>query len=367
MGSYSKFISEKRRSVPTPNDIFDSEGKPVFGTFNSEFPSMSFMKAKKPTPFPDIMRKLRLTLWEAIEIDLPEGYLLLVICDMGLFGLPFAIYYDYSSDTLHEYGIQTKSKDIITGPNLINGSKTYVKTKDVYGCFTNNLDKDNITLEAKFPGNNEHSKELEVKVDLNRVSLPSVVSIPLGKHNQPLYTQKDLFKCSGYVIVDGKRVDTTDETCAVIDDHRGYYPRRMYYDWCCCMGMRDGKRFGFNITDNQSVNKEDYNENLIWFEGKTSLLPPIKCTHVNNCQTIDFVNSKETPQEWLFTDEHDMVNLSFIPLGVHKNLTNVANVIVNCKYFAAVGRVTGYIRDEDGNKIEFKDYHAIAEDKRMLF
>lgn len=365
MGKYSKYISEKRRAIDTPKSLIDENGEPVFGTFNKEFENLNPLDAKKPTPFPNFMKKLRLTLWEAMEIDFPDGYLLVVICDIGLFGLPFALYFDYKTNTLHEYGFQTKSKEIITGPNLINGSRTYVDTEKIHGGFTNNLQDGKIECEYEVPGENEKFP-LKVKIKLNRISKPSIVSIPFGKYN-PLYTQKDLFEAEGCIWVDDKEIKTTKDTRAVIDDHRGYYPRRMFYDWLSFMGIRDGKSFGFNTTHNQSIDEENYNENCVWKENEISILPPVRFEHVNDCKTIEFESPEKTPMQWKVKDEHDMVNLTFDVLGVHKNLTNVAKVIVDARYFAAFGLLNGYIRDEDGNKYEFKNDHAIGEDKRMLF
>lgn len=365
MGKYSKFISDKRRAVDTPHSLVEN-GKAHFGTFKTEFKNLNPLDCKKPTPFPNAMKKLRLTLWEAMEIDFPDGYLLLVICDMGLFGLPFAMYFDYKTNTLHEYGVQTKSNEIITGPNLIDGNKTYVKTDEIYGCFTNNLQDDKIHCECEFPSKNGE-KPLKINVDLERVSKPSIVGIPFGKY-EVLYSQKDLFKVTGSINVNGEEIKTVPETCGVIDDHRGYYPRNMFYDWLSFMGIRDGKRFGFNTTHNQSIDEENYNENIVWMEGKTSILPPVRCTHVNDCKTIEFESPEKTPMQWIMKDEHDMINLTFDILGVHKNLTKVlGGIIVDARYFAAFGLLNGYVRDEDGNKYEFHNDHAIGEDKRMKF
>lgn len=47
MKNYSGFISEKRRSVPTPKSMVDENGKCVFGTFESEFERMELLKVKK--------------------------------------------------------------------------------------------------------------------------------------------------------------------------------------------------------------------------------------------------------------------------------------------------------------------------------
>ena len=45
MGEFSKFISPKRRSVPTPKHLVE-DGKCVFGTFDKEFETMDFLKIK---------------------------------------------------------------------------------------------------------------------------------------------------------------------------------------------------------------------------------------------------------------------------------------------------------------------------------
>ena len=64
----------------------DADGNCVFGTFDSEFESMDLLRAKKPTYAPQFLNRFKLTLWEAAEINLKEGVLLAVVCDMGFFG-----------------------------------------------------------------------------------------------------------------------------------------------------------------------------------------------------------------------------------------------------------------------------------------
>ena len=65
MGKYSEFISEKRRSIETPEKLVDDNGQVVFGTFNKEFKTLNLLDAKKPTMLPNFTNKLKLTLWEA--------------------------------------------------------------------------------------------------------------------------------------------------------------------------------------------------------------------------------------------------------------------------------------------------------------
>ncbi len=62
--------------------------------------------------------------------------------------------------------------------------------------------------------------------------------------------------------------------------------RKAHYDWVSTMGKLniDGKMkwFGFNLTRNKSIDQEKYNENIIWFENETSLLPPVTFTESGN-------------------------------------------------------------------------------------
>ena len=62
----------------------------------------------------------------------------------------------------------------------------------------------------------------------------------------------------------------------------------------------DGKEqyFGFNLTRNQSINQDDYNENLIWFEGEATLLTPVIFKHI-------------TDKKWNIKDTKGMVDVTF--------------------------------------------------------
>ena len=79
MGEYSNFISEKRRSVPTPKDLVDENGRVVFGTFDKEFETMELLKCKKPTKAPNFLNRLKLTLWDL------KLFLLILLYSVNLF------------------------------------------------------------------------------------------------------------------------------------------------------------------------------------------------------------------------------------------------------------------------------------------
>lgn len=363
MGEFSKFISPLRRSVPTPAHLVE-DGKCVFGTFDKEFQTMDFLKLKNPTDAPDFLNPIRLTLWEATEVHLKEGYLLTAVCNMGLFGVALTLFYDQRLRKLYQWCENIPAHKAVISPNLINGSVTEAVGKKYRIHYVNNFQDGQCDLDGFYEGKDG---TIDYNFKLTRLSKPSVVSIPFSKpeeRHRPLYTQKDFFKAEGTLTLNGHVYETTEVSTAIIDDHRGYYPRHMHYDWTTFLGKHEenGKSqfFALNLTSNQSISPEDYNENLIWFENDTSLLPPIHFT--KSKPTIDF----DGHAQWEIKDEHDMVNLTFDIYQVF-NMVVHAKPVANIEYFILFGELNGYVRDEDGKKYEFHHTPAMGEDKDVLF
>ncbi|MBR1747111.1 MAG: DUF2804 domain-containing protein [Clostridia bacterium] len=382
MEDYSKFISPKRRAVPTPKDLVDENGKVVFGTFDKEFETMELVRAKHPTKAPDCFNRLKLTLWEATEVHLKDGVLLAVVCDMGIFGKQLNMFFDKRTKDVYCWDTQIKSKDTVIAPNLINGAVAEAKSEFGFVKYVNNFQDGRADLSGKHTGkclitrygdtkksdaknikNSYGEATIEYDFKLTRLSKPCVASIPFPySDNRTLYSQKDFFQAEGKLIINGEEMLSDDETTAIIDDHRGYYPRKAHYDWVTTMGKceinGEKKWLAFNLTHNQSTDEEAYNENLIFLEGKTSILPPVKFTR--SVESKDFTNYSE----WTVKDEHDMVNLKFKVYNMNPMIMHA--LVVNIDYYVVWGELEGYLRDEDGTKYVLDGMMGMGEDKTLL-
>ncbi len=358
MGEYSKFIHEKRRAIPTPKSMVDKNGKCVFGTFQSEFEEMDLLRVKKPTHLPQSMNRLKLTLWEATEVHLKNGVLLAVVCDMGIFGKTLNIFYDKRTKKVYTWDTNLKSRDTIIAPNLLNGSIADGKTGTSHVKYVNHFEKGKCILKGY---HHNDTDSIKYNFKLTRLSKPSVVSIPFGD-NRPLYSQKDFFRAEGKLVINGEEMACDENSVAIVDDHRGYYPRKTHYDWVTTMGRQeiDGEQkfFAFNLTRNQSINQDEYNENLIWLENDTSILPPVRFTRIP--ETKDFKDYAE----WTIRDEHDMVNIKFKVYGISPMVMHA--VVVNIDYYVAFGILEGYVRDENGRKYILDGMMGMGEDKSLL-
>jgi len=380
MGEYSKFIAPERRAVPTPKDMV-KDGKAIFGTFDKEFETMDLLSIRNATALPRCFNRLKLTLWEASEVHLKDGVLLAVVCDMGIFGKTMNVFYDKRTHIVYCWDTNLDSKETIISDNLINGAVTEGETPVSHVKYVNNFQDGRAHLTGYHKGKclitkgredvtaveaikeNYGKAEIEYEFEFIRLSKPCVVSIPFStKYNRPLYSQKDFFRMEGKLVINGEEMLTDENSTGIIDDHRGYYPRKAHYDWVTTMGKcnvnGEQKWLAFNLTRNQSIDQDKYNENLIWFEGATSLLPPVKFTR--SPETKDFKNYAE----WHIQDEHDMVNLTFKVYGVNPMIMHA--VVVNIDYYITFGELEGYIRDEDGNKYVLDGMLGMGEDKSLL-
>lgn len=362
MNDYSRFIAPERRSVPTPRNMVEN-GKCVFGTFDREFETMDLLGIDSPTEAPNFLNRLKYTAWEAVEVHLEEGVLLAACCDMGIFGQVLNIFYDKRKKKVYSWASKVSSKDAVVAENLIHGSQTKSAAKNLSFCCTNDFQDGKCALKGWQEGKDGR---LEYDFQLTRLSAPSVVSIPFADpavRHRPLYSQKDFFRCTGYLTFNGETFRTTEVSTAIVDDHKGYYPRHAHYDWVTTMGVNesDGEKkwFAFNLTRNQSIDQDKYNENLIWLENKTSLLPPV--TFTRDVPTLDFKDGAN----WTVRDEHDMVNLTFHVYDIFRMVTH-AKPIVNIEYFVAFGELEGYVRDESGKKYILDGMLGIGEDKTLL-
>ena len=195
---------------------------------------------------------------------------------------------------------------------------------------------------------------------MERLSKPSL-PFPYS-NNRALYSQKDFFKITGKLKINGEEMLTDENTTALIDDHRGYYPRRAHYDWLTTMGKYDidnkKQLFAFNLTHNQSADEESYNENIIWLENKTSLLPPVKFKQSITC------NKFRNYSEWTVKDKYDMVNVKFKVYGIIPIVFDYC--LFKLDYYITFGVLEGYLRDETGKKYNLDGMMGLGEDKTLL-
>jgi hypothetical protein len=123
------------------------------------------------------------------------------------------------------------------------------------------------------------------------------------------------------------------------------------YDWVTGLGRTEsGKLIGFNLTHNQVIDQEKYNENCLWLDGVLFPLPPVAVSR-----------PKGVHHTWVIKDQYDMVHLEFEPVthtSVHLNY-----VVLCSEYEGPYGYFNGYIRKgAAGEKVQIVNMFGMGED-----
>lgn len=359
MSEYPNYISPKRVPAPTPEHIVEN-GKVHYGTFDAPFKNLNMLDAVKPCgKTPKCMKSSRLVEWEAFEVAMDEGALISAVYKTVGMGFSIFVWYDKTENKIYSWRNIVPKKKARVAAQLVD-DYCYCKTK--YSEFRISNDFLNGKASAKgFTKGKNGTFSIDIKFE--RLSPLANGVMPLAKNKDgsfrnPLYSEKDFFKASGNITINGKTYHTNERSVGIIDDHKGYYPYRAHYDWLTTMGKLDvdgeQKYFGFNLTRNQSVDQFNYNENFIWCEDKLFPLPPVVFKHKNG---------KKKADEWYVTDEkgEDIVNITF---KINKVFyMPIHMLIVECYYALPYGTISGYVKDTDGKKYIVDGMLGIGEDK----
>ena len=306
MSKYPDYISEKRRPVPTPDSIVEN-GQAHFGTFDIPFKRLNLLDCEKPCGkhMPDCMKKSRLTEWEAFEVHLKEGALVSAIYNTGPFGFSIFVWFDKRTGKISSWRNIVPVKKAKVASQLVDDHCSLKVKKSEYV-----IENDLMNGKAHACGWSENRKfgRFEIDIKVERLSPPSNVSIPFGPN-------KDWLTTMGRCEIDGEK-----------------------------------KFFAFNLTRNQSIDQDAYNENLVWVEGESFPLPP-----------VTFERDSRKAKTWRIRDEHGAVDIRYelentFYMPIHL-------LVVDVYYALPFGKIYGFVKDTNGKKYVVDGMLGIGEDK----
>lgn len=182
-----------------------------------------------------------------------------------------------------------------------------------------------------FPGLRGHLRARTEGVE------PLVVAIPFAA-NRGMYSHKCALPAEGELRLGGSPLVLEAATSQLLmDDHKGFYPFVMQWDWVTAAG-RDARRrrIAFNLTRNQSIDQDRFNENCLWIDGRAHLLPAV------TFERTGF----EPGDRWTVRDAAGQVDLSFT-VQVEGRL-DIDAVVVKTDYQGPFGTFAGTLRADDG-------------------
>jgi hypothetical protein len=340
-----------QRFDPAPEAIF-SGGDYNYGRFGTPFGRANMLDVDRLYAYrvPRIVKDWRLKEWQAYQFGDERWFFFAVLMNAKISSFVQFIAYDRERKAKYAFkrflpGSMFRFPETLSGSNVYyRGSRTYLESACDYehGSMQVTVVHGSRTPSRRFSGCFKFSCA-------PRSAAPNVVCLPFGL-GRAMYSTKILMPMEGEFAVAGDSyVLEGPSSMGIIDDHKGYYPYRMRYDWVTGFGKDPrGRRVAFNLTDNQARDPERYNENCLWINGRVWPLPPVKVTRPGG-----------DTGEWIVQDTEGMVDLVFVPEVANNDRFNLG--FIESDYAGPLGSFRGFLRNGEGDKIQAEHLYGMGE------
>lgn len=339
------------REISDPVDEVVTDGQFNFGTRNVPVKKANLLDAEKPfrTPILNSFKSYRLKEWQAFQFGNEKYFMMLAVYNAKSLALAQFILYDIEKNKKYRYEKKVLPWNIKVAKSLY-GTESHFISDDFSILVENDLENGKIGLDIRIERQGNLPRVIGQFMgdhDFDKVK-PLVAIMPFGQ-NRGMYSHKCLMPMEGGLDIGGKLLEFEKEQSFMqMDDHKGFYPYKMKYDWVTGAQAKDGQYIGFNFTDNQVLQKEKFNENALWVNDNLSLLPPIKVERPDG-----------TMGKWSIKDRFGLVDLVFEP--VVNSRVNINLLAIRSNYHGPYGFYNGFIIDKDQKKIEIKNAFGMGE------
>jgi len=334
--------------VQTPPDALVVDGKQQWGRFDAAVGRANLIDAK--TGWPRALRRWRLKEWQALQIAGPRVFVNLALFDAKLMSLLQAKIYDRDrgEKIVHEWKLRPGAFEV--ADQLLDSTTSY---RDRRGSmeFSNRVANGRIAVSLDLAARGSLprvSGSIEVQVDRGA---SQVVSLPFDDA-RGMYSHKGMFPVRGDLTVGARTYAfAPTDTLALLDDHKGYYPYVMKWDWITSAGFVAGRAMGFNLTRNQCREPDTYNENCAWIGDRIGTLPAVTFTR-------EAARTKD--ERWIVRDRDGKVDVVFTPTVPGD--VRVQAVVVESRYRGPFGTFTGTLAPAGLERIELRDWFGMGEE-----
>lgn len=290
---------------------------------------------------PRPLRRLRLKEWQALQIATPDLFLNAALFDAKLLQLLQVKIYDRARHTKHVHERQLRPGAFRLADHLAASSNAY---RDLLR-FDNRLAEGRITLTLALPATRRCpviTGDLTIHTHLGA---SQIVSLPF--RSAGMYSHKGLFPVEGTLTIGAHTHTLTPRSAlALLDDHKGYYPYIMRWDWVTAATHADGHALGFNLTRNQCRDPDTFNENCAWIDDRIGRLPA--------------VTFERTPERWRIRDRDGRVDLDFHPTVPGDVRLNA--LIIESRYRGPFGHFTGRLSPEGLSPLTIDNWFGMGEE-----
>lgn len=292
-----------------------------------------------------------------MQLSTPELFINLALFDAKLMSLVQVKIYDRARGEKYVFERKLPPAQLCIADSLFNSKNVYDGPGALL-CFDNHVEDQrlHVVLDVAQGSSAGYSGKPRPRIS-GRFSLhydagaPQVVSQPFASGG--MYSHKGMFPVSGYLTLGDRCTRLTPaSSLALLDDHKGYYPYVMRWDWLTSAQVgEDGVPRGFNLTRNQCSEPERYNENCVWQADQVGALPSVQFEHLRRG------TSSET---WRITDRSGRVDVVFTPSVPGDVRVNA--LVVESRYRGPFGNIEGHLAAEGLPELRLDGWFGMGED-----
>ena len=330
-----------------PRSIIDSQGKPVFGQFDTiphELDIERFdYRNVMDNPASRWQRYFHYKQFQFVSVVTADYVIGVAIADIRYLGSAFCYVYNINENSLEEQSwLRPLSFD-----KVVTSSPHQGVTHIARGQIQFKINQGGWAVEI-----NTKLVQANLKLKVREDSQPLSMTTPTG-YSGWTYTQKhNALSVSGKLTVNNHEVEL-DHALGGYDFSAGYMRRETSWRWASInthLLGESSKRIPLGMNLAAGVNETGTCENALWIDGKKHLLPAVH---------FEF-NRDDTTQPWQIYSEDRRIDLTFTPRNKRSEKLNFIVLKSNFRQF--IGHFSGSIKDNNGVTHQLEHVLGLTED-----
>lgn len=340
-------MTQPSLAAPPPQLVED--GRQRFGRWNAPLARTNLLDARHQH-LPRPLRWLRLKEWQAVQIVTPRLFVNLALFDVKLLGLLQVKVYDHARGVKYLHERKLRPGALHLADQLLDSSAQYDGGAGKL-AFTNRMGAGRIEIAVDVAATKDAPRITGALVLHTDRGASQVVSLPFAGATG-MYSHKGMFPIEGTLTVgDDTHTLGLGDSLALLDDHKGYYPYVMRWDWVTAASHAGGYARGFNLTRNQCREPERYHENCAWQDDRIGALPAV---------TFERTNVRAAGESWRIRDRDGRVDVTFEPTVPGDVKLNA--LVIESRYRGPFGRFTGRLEPDGLDPITLDGWFGMGEE-----
>jgi hypothetical protein len=333
-----------------PPSLLVEDGHQHLGRFHGPPRRANLIDARYRS-LPRVLRRWRLKEWQALQISTPSLFVNLALFDAKLIQLLQVKVYDRVRATKYLHERQLRPGAFHIADQLLESETAYRDRRSALR-FGNRFADGRIEVDVNVEATRASPRIAGSLVVQTSQGASQVVSLPFSG-DVGMYSHKGMFPVEGELAVGSERhMLTTSDALALLDDHKGYYPYVMRWDWVTG-ATRDahGRALGFNLTRNQCRDPDRFNENCAWIDDRCGRLPAV---------SFERTGAPGAGERWRIRDREGRVALDFTPTVPGDVRLNA--LVIESRYRGPFGELSGRLAPEGLEPIDVDRWFGMGEE-----